>query len=330
MKAITGRFFTCILTAAMFISLTACSDANDITLDTFFGANTASVVFENHFSVEQELLYYEELNDQATFRTTYCYYNDGEEDPVYTAEGRDMVNAASENNFKYCILNDMEYYFSYNDIVTLYPLSSDYSEHVNVNSTNTHTIAYETIRSVEKDKNELTVTSIASSTDIYSKATLSGLESLCGDELTDIKYVYTADRETMLLKSIKTYLISAGGTEYLFSEENITYDVEKPSTDYASIYIEPNIPRTVTVIEKTDSGNITNTYTVPAACTVDFKSFTEFRNCKIFNDENGLEPFVQEVSSPDGYFPDAVFYAIPYDTASEADESITDDGMGVD
>lgn len=302
--------------AAMFISLTACKKSDDTTLESLYSANSISAILENHVSVRDEFSYYENLDKEETFRTTYCYYQDDTDDPVYVAESADTLNKTSDNNFRYCIINGMEYYFGNNQTPVLYPLTSDYNKYT-VNSLNTHDPNLETRDSAEIKDGELIITTSANPEDIYPEDTLTHIESLCGDIVTNIKYEYTADSETKLLKSIKTFFVTKNKTEYLFSEEKISYDVEKPSVKFAEAFINPSVFRNLTVVEKTKTGDIVNTYTVPAASTVNFRCFTELYGYRIFNDTNQLDPFTEEIPNDGGYYQNATFYAFPDETRQD-------------
>lgn len=315
MKA-AGKFFTWIIMAVMFISLTACKESDDTTLESLYSANSISAILENHVSVRDEFSYYENLDKEETFRTTYCYYQDDMEDPVYIAESADTLNKTSDNNFKYCIINGMEYYFGNNQTPVLYPLTSDYNKYT-VNSLNTHDLNLETRESADKDGDNLILITSANPEDIYTDDRLAHIESLCGDTVIKIKYEYTADSETKLLKSIKTFFITKNKSEYLFSEEKLSYDVEKPSVKFAEAFINPSISRNLTIVEKTKTGDIVNTYTIPAACTVNLKCFTELYDYQIFNDTNKLDPFTEEIPNDGGYYENITLYAFPDKTQED-------------
>ena len=321
------RHFTKILTImsafalAMPLLLTGCGGKDSVNLDSIYNANTTASLLQQHSSVYEDFSYYENLDDQVTFKTTYCYSQESGGQAVYQAEGYDAQNETSDDNFSYCIVDNVEYFVNYAQEMAVYPLNEQYIDDFKSSSFTVSIDEDETLESVKKDGSSFIVTTTASASDLYSEDTISSLTGLAGESITGVKKVYTVDRDTLLLSGLSTYYTGNSDKEYLFSTETVTYDDAQPDVGFAEAYINPDKTRTVTVIEKTSGGDISNVYTLPADVSPNFDCFTSSYGYTICNDPDGNDPFVSETPDASGSYANVTLYAIPANEEVDADIS---------
>lgn len=295
--------------------MTGCARSASVDLDTLYHKNTTAAILEDHSSIYEEFTYYENLDDEVTFRTSYCYADDSEGRPVYLAEGYDALDETSDDNFSYCIVNNMEYLVNYAEEMTIYPLTAQYIDDFKSNSFTVHIYEAEKLDSVKTSGANLVITTTANASEVYNEDTLKSLGALCGDTIKEIRTVYTADKKSMHLNNVKMYYVGKND-EYLFSEEKVTYDTAEPDVDFADEYIDPAESRSVTVIEKTSAGDVSNVYTLPAAASPDFKCFESYYNYTLYNDAAGLDPYKGETPDAEGKYQNITLYAITSDDSS--------------
>jgi hypothetical protein len=309
-----SKLYSCILSATMLIllSLTGCGGAASVDLQSLYEANTTAAILENHSSIYEEFTYHENLDDEITFRTSYCYAEQSGGKAVYQAEGYDALDSQSDDNFSYCIVDNVEYFVNYAQEMILYPLTAQYIEDFKSNSFTLSINDAETLSSVRNDGSNVIITTVADASAIYDEDTLSSLASLHDDSISQVKFIYTADKQSLLLSSVQTYYIGESEEEYLFYEETVSYDdTVQPDVGFADTYINPSASRSVTVIEKTSSGDTSNVYSLPANVSPDFQCFKSYYGYDIFNDADGLDPFTGETADENGYYPNITLYAIP-------------------
>lgn len=314
------------LTTAAVSAFTGCGRADSVSLEDLYNANTTSAILQNHSSIYEEFTYHENLDDEVTFYTSYCYSESDDGTSVYQADGNDAADTSSEDNFHYCIVDNIEYFLDNSQQMVIYPLTAQYTEDFKSNSFTVSINNSEVLDTTVKDGSDIIFTTTAQASDIYSSDTLESLASLCDDTISEIKTVYTADADTLLISNVKMYYISESGTEYLFSEENVTYDTTEPDVSFASAYIDSDDTRSVTVVEKTDAGDTTNTYSIPASVIPDFSCFVSYHGYTMYNDASGLDPYEGEKAAADGKYQNITLYAIESDTSSDdaASETVTE------
>lgn len=317
------------LSAALLIltlpfSLAGCAGSSDpVNLEALHNANTVSTILETHTSIYEEFSYYENLDNNETFHTSFCYSEDENGNAVYQASGSDAIDTSSPDNFNYCIVNNIQYFNDNSGKMILYPLTADYLEEFKSNSFTLSTSELETLKSVSKESSEIVLTSETMIDALYDEETISNINTLCNDTVTAVKNVYRADRDTLLLNSVKTYYIGEKA-EYLFSEEKITYDRNVPDLVFASEYLNPAASRTVTIIEKTDTEDISTTYTLPANVSPDLFCFTSYCGYSIFNDVLGLDPFISETPDENGNYQNITLYAMHTDNTTSENGQASD------
>ena len=296
---------------AAFVIFTACGSTQTTSLDSLYQANTLEKAMDSHSSVYEEFSYYENFDSEVTYKTTYWFGSDESGDLLYTLDSYDVNDELSEDNFSYCILKNVEYYFDNANNVNIFPLTSEYLDELYDHSIALTQSDNQTITSKKTMDGELVVNATADITDEYSTEDISSMNSICGSELTGVKYIYNFDKDTQLLNSAKLYMTADDGTEFLFCEENITYDAAEPDLTTIASYIAPDQTRTVTIIEMNDDDKVTNTYKIPATSMVNLRCFTETYDFEIFNDADGLDPFIKETADETGVYPSVTYYAIP-------------------
>lgn len=308
------KIFLPVMTIVFSISflMTGCSRSASIDLDTLYNANTTTAILEDHSSIYEEFTYYENLDDEVTFRTSYCYSNDSSGNPVYLAEGYDALDETSDDNFNYCIVNNIEYLVNYAKEMIIYPLTAQYIDDFKSNSFTVHIYDAEKLDSVKTEGSNYVITTTAKASEVYNEDTLKSLNALCNDTIKEIRTVYTADKASLHLNNVKMYY-SGKNSDYLFSEEKVTYDTIEPDVSFADEYINPGSSRTVTVIEKTSADDISNVYTLPITSTPDFKCFESYYNYTLYNDAAGLDPYKGETTDAEGKYQNITLYAIPTD-----------------
>ena len=128
----------CVLTllaaSVTILTFAGCGRSTSASLDSLYEANTTAAILQNHSSVYEEFTYHENLDDEITFRTSYCYAEQDDGKAVYQAEGYDAADASSEDNFSYCIVDNIEYFVNYQDKMIVYPLTANYIEDFKSNS----------------------------------------------------------------------------------------------------------------------------------------------------------------------------------------------------
>lgn len=299
------------VSAAAAAALSGCGSAASIDLDSIRSANSTSEILKLHSSILEDFSYYENLDENVTFQTSYCYSEDFEGKAVYQAEGHDALEPESDDNFSYCIVGNIEYFSDHEQDMILYPLTSAYIDEFRSSSFTIRTDDSEKLKSVKKSGYNYVVTTLSDASERYSEETLSSLNSLSGDIIEEVKTVYTVDKKTLLLSRMKMYYVGQSGKEYLFSEETVIYDGTEPDVEFALPYVNPAETRTVTVVEKTDAGDTSNVYVLPADCAPDFRCFRQLYNYELYNDAAGLDPFTSETADASGKYTNITLYAIP-------------------
>ncbi len=317
----------CVLTllaaSVTILTLAGCGRSTSSSLDALYEANTTAAILQDHSSIYEEFTYHENLDDEVTFRTSYCYSEQEDGKAVYQAEGNDAADASSEDNFSYCIVDNIEYLVNYQDKMIIYPLTSKYVEDFKSNSFTVSINDAEKLSSAHKEGSDIILTTSADASDMYSADTLKSLGSLSNDTINEVKTVYTTDADTMLLSNVKMYYIGESGKEYLFSEETVTYDTTEPDVSFADGYINPGSTRSVTVVEKTDGGDTSNVYTIPATVTPDYKCFETYYGYTLYNDADGLDPYNGESPDASGLYQNITLYAIAQPDSSSNSGSNT-------
>ncbi len=312
----------CVLTllaaSVTILTFAGCGRSTSANLDALYEANTTAAILKDHSSVYEEFTYHENLDDEVTFRTSYCYAEQEDGKAVYQAEGNDAADASSEDNFSYCIVDNIEYLVNYQDKMIIYPLTASYIEDFKSNSFTVSINDAEKLSSAHKEGSEIILTTSANASDMYSSDTLKSLNSLSNDTISKVKTIYTAYADTMLLSNVKMYYVGETGKEYLFSEKNVTYDTTVPDVSFADGYINPGSTRYVTVIEKNDSGDTSNIYTIPATVTPDYKCFESYYGYTLYNDADGLDPYTGESPDASGLYQNITLYAIEKSDSSSA------------
>ncbi len=317
----------CVLTllaaSVTILTLAGCGRSTSASLDALYEANTTAAILQDHSSIYEEFTYHENLDDEVTFRTSYCYSEQEDGKAVYQAEGNDAADASSEDNFSYCIVDNIEYLVNYQDKMIIYPLTYKYVEDFKSNSFTVSINDAEKLSSAHKEGSDIILTTSADASDMYSADTLKSLGSLSNDTINEVKTVYTADADTMLLSNVKMYYVGESGKEYLFSEETVTYDTTEPDVSFADGYINPGSTRSVTVVEKTDGGDTSNVYTIPATVTPDYKCFETYYGYTLYNDADGLDPYNGESPDASGLYQNITLYAIAQPNSSSNSGSNT-------
>lgn len=304
----------CVLTllaaSVTILTFAGCGRSTSASLDSLYEANTTAAILQNHSSLYEEFTYHENLDDEITFRTSYCYAEQDDGKAVYQAEGYDAADASSEDNFSYCIVDNIEYFVNYQDKMIVYPLTANYIEDFKSNSFTVSINDAEKLSSARKEGSDIILTTTADASDIYDSDTLKSLGSLSDDTIDEVKTIYTASADTMLLSNVKMYYVGKSGNEYLFSEENVTYDTTEPDVSFADGYINPGATRSITVVERTDAGDTSNIYTIPATVTPDYKCFESYYGYTLYNDADGLDPYTGESADASGLYQNITLYAI--------------------
>lgn len=308
---------TLLAASVTILTLAGCGRSTSASLDSLYEANTTAAILQDHSSVYEEFTYHENLDDEVTFRTSYCYSEQEDGTAVYQAEGHDADDASSEDNFSYCIVDNIEYFVNYQDKMIIYPLTAKYVEDFKSNSFTVSINDAEKLSSAHKEGSDIILTTSADASDVYDTDTLKSLSSLSDDAVSEIKTVYTADADTMLLSNVKMYYVGESGKEYLFSEENVTYDTTEPDVSFADGYINPGTTRSVTVVERTDAGDSSNVYTIPATVTPDYRCFESYYGYTLYNDADGLDPYNGESPDASGLYQNITLYAIARDSGSD-------------
>ncbi len=317
--------FTLLAASVTILTLAGCGRSTSASLDSLYEANTTAAILQDHSSVYEEFTYHENLDDEVTFRTSYCYSEQEDGKAIYLAEGHDAADASSEDNFNYCIVDNIEYFVNYQDKMIIYPLTANYIEEFKSNSFTVSINDAEKLSSARKEGSDIILTTSADASDMYSTDTLKSLGSLSNDTINEVKTVYTADANTMLLSNVKMYYVGETGKEYLFSEENVTYDTTEPDVSFADGYIHPGSTRSVTVVERTDGGDTSNVYTIPATVTPDYKCFESYYGYTLYNDADGLDPYTGESPDASGLYQNITLYAIASSSDSSASGSNASD-----
>lgn len=81
----------CVLTllaaSVTILTFAGCGRSTSASLDSLYEANTTAAILQNHSSVYEEFTYHENLDDEITFRTSYCYAEQTTGKAVYQARG---------------------------------------------------------------------------------------------------------------------------------------------------------------------------------------------------------------------------------------------------
>ena len=306
------------LSAAAAAALAGCGRKDAVDLDALRAANSTAEILKIHTSILEEFSYYENLDENVTFETSFCYSEDPEGTAVYQAEGYDAAEPESEDNFSYCIVDNIEYFLDHDQKMILYPLTAAYIEDFRSSSFTIRIDDSEELKSVKRNGSNYVVTTLSDASLRYSEEELSSLNALSEDKIKEVKTVYTVDKKTLLLNRMKMYYVGESGHEYLFSEETVTYDEAEPDVAFAEAYVRPERTRMVTIVEKTAEGDKLNAYTLPADCSPDLKCFRSVYSYGIFNDAAGLDPFTSETPNAEGLYGNITLYAMASPPAAAA------------
>lgn len=301
-----------ILTIAAIASMTGCGSSAAVDMEDLYKANVTSSILELHDSVYEVYEYYENLDEEVTFTTSYCYSEQDDGSAIYEAKGSDAADPESADNFSYCIVGNIEYMKDSKGSMTVYPLNAQYIEDFRSKS---FTFSYSDAEKLESAKysgDSVIVTTSADAATYYGQEALSSINALCPETVKEIKIIYTAEKDSLLLTNQKTYYVGESGTEYLFCEESLIYDQASLDLSYASEYINPSSTRTITVIEKPEGqSDISNTFTIGSGIIPNFECFRTYSGYTIYNDPDGLDPYDTETADEGGNYPSITLYALP-------------------
>ena len=306
-------FFACVLSILLIFSMTACKPrGRDISMESVYEANRVDKIMETYKNIRAEFSYYENMDNTATYNAFYCYTETGAVDdgPVYVALGTDAFDLSSPDNFRYAVVDNIEYYKGQTDAMIVYLLLPDFMTDFRESNMTLFNRDSGKIVSAQVVDNNLVITTESSAKDVYGATTVSHLESLCKNTLEKVQCEYTVDNETLLLHGAKTYFVSDEGTKFLFSEEKVTYDGNDPDLSFIDAYRNAELKRNVTVVEKKTDGDVLHTYVIPANVVPNYQSFTSSYGYTIFADEYLAVPFTGEVPDPlTGIYTDLIVYA---------------------
>ena len=301
--------FTILAVCVSIPVISGCGKSTAVSLESLYEANTTAAILQNHSSFYEEITYHENLDDEITFQTSYCYNVQEDGKNIYQTEGQDASDSSSDDNFSYYIVDNIEYSIDNNGTATIYPLSESYIEDFKSNSLTVSTDDSGELSSTSTKGAEIILTCSADPDDTYDSDTLESFNSLCNDTITDIKTIYIADADTLLLTKVKKYYVGESGKEYLFSEGTVTYDETEPDLSDVDRYINADSTRTITVIEKSDAGDTSNLYTIPANITPNYECFIS-NGYTLYNDADGLDPYNTEAADSSGNYQNVTLYAI--------------------
>ncbi|MBR5229122.1 MAG: hypothetical protein IKV96_04735 [Firmicutes bacterium] len=295
-------FFACIISILFVFSMTACtSRGRDISMEAVYEANQVEKIMENYKNIRAEFSYYENMDNVVTYNTFYCYSESGARDdgPVYVALGTDAFDLMSADNFRYAVVDNIEYYKGQTDAMIVYLLHPDYMTDFRQSTMTIFNSSFGKVISAQEVDSKLIITTESPVANVYGEATVSHLESICKNTLKSVQIEYTVDNETLLLHGTKTYLVSDEGTKFLFCEEKVTYDGNEPDLSFIDSYKNAELMRNVTVIECTPEGNTSHAYSIPANVVPNYQSFTSSHGYMIFSDSQLTIPYTGEVADPE-------------------------------
>lgn len=313
-------FFACVLSILLVFSAAACERSESISMDAVYEANLIKHVMQNHKTIKTQFTYYENMDNTATYNTFYSYSETGalDDGPVYVALGSDVLDSASADNFRYAVVDDIEYYINQTGSTVVYLLHPDFMEDFPDSSITLFSSSFGKIKSAEYSEDMLTITTEAKATDVYGEATVETLSGLCKDKLSTVECVYIVNSETLLLHEAKTYFVSNEGTRYLFSEEKVIYDGGDPDLSFIDSYRNAPSMRDITIIEKNDEGEIPHVYSIPSTVSPNYQSFISPKGYLIYADAALTTGFGGEWPDEFGNYVPLTVYAGPAENLKQA------------
>ena len=313
-------FFACVLSILLIFTATACERGETISMDAVYEANLIKNVTQTHKTIKSEFAYYENMDGVITYNTFYSYSESGNLDdgPVYVALGADMLDSTSADNFRYAVVDNIEYYRSETGSIIVYLLHPDYMQNFPNTSIALFNNSFGKIKSAEHVEDNLIITTESKAADVYGEATVQTLSGLCKDGLSTVEVVYTVNGETLLLQEAKTYFVSDEGTKYLFSEEKVTYGGDDPDLSFIDGYRNAPQMRNVTIIEKTAKDEIPHTYSIPSTVSPNYQSFISSKGYLIYADATLTAGFGGEWPDEFGIYAPLTVYAGPAENLVKA------------
>lgn len=313
-------FIICLLGISILILLSSCKDP-DTKLDSsrILKANAINNVMKNHKSIKETIQYYENLDGKETYETVFYYST--ENNGTYILSSHDLDNnkpempstITDESNLSIYVTDDIEYrYFTDSGKMKVFPLTANYMDDILKDSFVIDTINDEDVKSIAYENNEIKITTETEISKFINEETTSKMEELAEKDLSSVRYVYTADKDTLLISSVETFYVTNNDSLLSFSKATIEYNVtdeNKPSTKFVDQYLSSVEKRNVIVIEDSNTEKIIRKYSLPASLSPDFRCFETFYDYTIYTDEKCTCKYTSENPDETGKYPDATFYA---------------------